>query len=56
MAKNQKTLFLPLNTLGNHSGPPAVPPHWLKRPTGFFWPALLVKNMVAWSLETWLNS
>src|ERR1700674_4208607 len=27
--KNQKTRFLPLKTLGIHSGPPTVTPYWL---------------------------
>src|SRR5260370_38711981 len=54
--KNQNTLFFPLKTFGIHNGPPAVRPHWLNRVTGLRKPALLVKNGVAASADTWLNS
>ena len=50
-AKNQKTLSLPLNTLGRMNGAPALTPYWLYRETPRFWFVALAKNEFAARLE-----
>ena len=52
----KKSLSLPLNSFGIHTGPPNVPPYWFDRVTGCFWLAAFRKKGLAESAEVWLNS